>query len=358
VAPKAIYSIPFVALEEMCQPKRPVAFTDNVLDTYPVPASPSILSFVSRRASVTEPASCPICCADLGSNREEVGALTYQGRRIEPELYHLGCITMMLSHQGSIRTDCASGDDESNRQGGTLGICWGLSPVTRKPIDNFMPVPPLDDRRRWVEFVDWRRDGRLNVEELSTALAAALFADVRSIDLLIRSNFVVDNGGFISETEFEHRAFPYVKVHFERLSRSRANLEKKRRMVQAQSVRNRLGEIRTLARASKRGNQETVEAVCLQLDDTSPQVRRAALRALARIGDAMDKQTAKLVSARLEDRDLSVRRTAERVLSFLLDRRRKVQAEARRQMENSVDEARRQLARSSERRRPLCRGPC
>ena len=37
-----------------------------------------------------ETADCPICCEDLGRSPQEVGALTYQGKRIERDLYHVG----------------------------------------------------------------------------------------------------------------------------------------------------------------------------------------------------------------------------------------------------------------------------
>ena len=49
--------------------------------------------------------------------------------------------------------------------------------MTRIPIDGFMRMPALANREDWFKFVDWKGDGRLDVEELAVVLAAVLPID-------------------------------------------------------------------------------------------------------------------------------------------------------------------------------------
>merc|ERR1712176_920761 len=112
-------------------------------------------------------ASCPICFGDLHSHRHELGALVHGGRRIEHSIYHAGCIAQMLACSRSV---VKTGDGHE--------ASWGLSPVTRKPVDGFVRMPDLSDFGPWFEFVDWKGDGVVDVEELAVIIAALLPVDM------------------------------------------------------------------------------------------------------------------------------------------------------------------------------------
>jgi len=301
--------------------------TKGAFDVYP--SNGAATSSVPPAAATAEPATatCPICCGDLASNREEVGALTYHGRRIEPELYHLGCITMMLTHQGSIRAAGRGGAEaRAVPHGGALGISWGVSPVTRKPVDNFMPLPQLDDRRRWVEFIDWRCDGRLDVTELATAIGAMLPVDERAMDAFLRENFNVDEDGVMSAAELEHIVLPYLEEHCEEVCQSRARVEKRRvraradlllRCLEDHSARSRrvpaLGgdeergrgrEVVAAAEAfgevAEQGDPRAINAVTSLLEDRDADVRLAASALIPRVVARGDQQAFEVLCARLQ----------------------------------------------------------
>eukprot|EP00929_Paragymnodinium_shiwhaense_P119710 TRINITY_DN91607_c0_g1_i1.p1 TRINITY_DN91607_c0_g1~~TRINITY_DN91607_c0_g1_i1.p1 ORF type:complete len:679 (-),score=66.47 TRINITY_DN91607_c0_g1_i1:52-2088(-) len=107
--------------------------------------------------------ACPICLEDLGCYREEVGALTWEGRRLEAALYHLGCVSMMLltahkKRQAGLRAN--SGELKAK------GQQFVLSPLTRQPVDGFLPMPSPSDREKWLRFFDWKRTGMFDAVEV------------------------------------------------------------------------------------------------------------------------------------------------------------------------------------------------
>lgn len=135
--------------------------------------------------------------------REELGALTHQGNRVERTLYHSSCITLMLAHSGSLLRRPGVGKG--------FEISWGLSPVSRTPVDGFLKMPSLSDQRAWVEFIDWRRNGHVDVEDLAAVMAAMLPIDEHSSEGLVRKNFRVDQGGIISQGELALHVLPHLE---------------------------------------------------------------------------------------------------------------------------------------------------
>eukprot|EP00927_Polykrikos_kofoidii_P086651 TRINITY_DN9777_c0_g1_i1.p1 TRINITY_DN9777_c0_g1~~TRINITY_DN9777_c0_g1_i1.p1 ORF type:complete len:966 (+),score=142.08 TRINITY_DN9777_c0_g1_i1:152-3049(+) len=157
-------------------------------------------------------AVCPICFNDLYSNREELGALVNQGKRVEQSLYHGGCITMMLAYRGAkVRAS-------SNLVGGHQEISWGLSPVTRVPVDSFVRMPKFEDADRWIEFVDWNRQGTVDVEKLGAAVAALLPIDEDEAEPLVRKLFKVGSGDIISREELLETVLPHLQKEAQSLT--------------------------------------------------------------------------------------------------------------------------------------------
>lgn len=150
-------------------------------------------------------AVCPICLGDLFSNRLEVGALTFKGQRIEPDLYHMGCITMMLCHKGAIK-HCPCAED-----GSTWDISWGASPVTRKPMDGFLRVPKLAEEQEWVHFADWRGDGQIRVSELARVVTSTLPVAEPTFFDFMQQDCKADADGTISTDMLETTVLPYLR---------------------------------------------------------------------------------------------------------------------------------------------------
>jgi hypothetical protein len=146
---------------------------------------------------------CPICLDELAKNRQEVGALTFTGQRIEQELYHVGCVTMMLCHRGAINLKSINGPEPQ--------ISWGLSPVTRKTVDGFMQMPQLANRTKWIDFVDWRSTGQITVEELLALVSATLQIDQAALELLETKCQDICVNGSITVQQLENDILPCLK---------------------------------------------------------------------------------------------------------------------------------------------------
>lgn len=140
-------------------------------------------------------ASCPICFGEFigGKTVAEVGALTFQGKRVERSLYHVGCITMMLFHKGSIAASADGSWDQPQ-------ISWGLSPMTRTPVDGFSPMPSLEDADAWAKFVDWRGAGSVAAEDLSLAISAVLPFSEEGAESLVREICPDCTGGVLAKS--------------------------------------------------------------------------------------------------------------------------------------------------------------
>lgn len=151
------------------------------------------------RSSAASHATCPICLDDLVSLPQEVGALTFGGRRVEPALYHCTCVGVDSGARGRPR------------------LPGGCSPVTRRPIDGFEFMPPLQDRQRWMNFVDWNGDGSVTVSELSVAVAALLPVDENGTEQFVRDSFAVGDD-VITKGELEASVLPYLEAHLAELT--------------------------------------------------------------------------------------------------------------------------------------------
>lgn len=147
--------------------------------------------FDTIRCAAANHAACPICLDSLVSHPDEVGALTYKGKRVEAALYHRRCV------------------------GATDRSPWpklpgGLSPMTRARVDGFDSLPPISERRRWMSFVDWNNDGKISVAELSAAVAAKIPIDEEGVERLLRQKFTVKDD-IISQSEVETKVLPYLE---------------------------------------------------------------------------------------------------------------------------------------------------
>lgn len=130
----------------------------------------------------------PISLRELRLHPDEVGALVYYGKRVEPALYHRRTVA-----------------DED----GLLTVPDGLSPLSRKLVNGFKPLPSLGELREFLRFVDWHEAGTLNVSEVATALAAVLPAEADSVEHFIRDHIDVGQDGDIFRDELHDQMLPY-----------------------------------------------------------------------------------------------------------------------------------------------------
>lgn len=148
------------------------------------------------RIGAFEHAACPICFEDLASKPQEVGALLHQGCRVEATLYHSSCVG----------AECGSGDSRPQHLD-------GLSPVTRKPVDGFRPMPALSEELHWCQFVDWNNDKSIDCGELAHVVAAMLPLDQNKVEDFVRDTFDTDSDGRISDHELQLLVLPYLREH-------------------------------------------------------------------------------------------------------------------------------------------------
>merc|ERR1712107_490257 len=94
--------------------------------------------------------------------------------------------------------------------------------MTRKPVDGFMRMPSLADRRDWVRFVDWNGDGRLSTGEVGAAIAATLPIDANGAEFFVKKKFDKNRDGVISTSELESKVVPYLEQKFRSRARTSA----------------------------------------------------------------------------------------------------------------------------------------
>jgi len=95
--------------------------------------------------------------------------------------------------------------------------------MTRQIVDGFALMPPIVDQDRWVGFVDWNGDGRLDVAEVAAAVCAMLPVDENKVERLVRQSFDRDGDGFISQAELETTVLPYLRQNCSELTTSMAS---------------------------------------------------------------------------------------------------------------------------------------
>jgi len=268
-------------------------------------------------------AECPICCSELGSSPEEVGALTFQGKRVEKDLYHVGCFTLMLSHNGGFRGQRVAGHLEN------LQISWGTSPTTRQPVDGFTRMPPIHDRKGWVAFLDWKGSGKLDLEELATAAAVLLPLNPHALEVFMRENFQVDSDGNITVEELERRVLPYIEEHFDSIKEGKKEDQKTMSRLRSESL---LQQIQSLYHDSQQPGiiLSLLESLqeCIQVGDAlaigllselitmrDAKVRQMAARLLMQIAGEGDPQAFDAISPRLQHHSGHVRQTALEILA-------------------------------------------
>lgn len=121
------------------------------------------------RDGAAKKAICPICVEALCALPAEVGALTFNGNRVESALYHKSCVM---------------GEDDKLLFRSYTGTAF--SPISREQVNSFRLMPKLAHFKSWVAFVDWQQLGHLNVQVICTAVASLL-----PIDENQASNYVV-----------------------------------------------------------------------------------------------------------------------------------------------------------------------
>lgn len=119
---------------------------------------------------------------------DQVGALIFNGQRVEPALYH---------------RDSVVGED------GHLMLRDGVSPVSGEPANGFMLLPPVSNLNDFIDFLDWDGEGEITVHDVANALASVLPADVEGIEHFIRDHLDLSQDGVISSTEWLEQILPY-----------------------------------------------------------------------------------------------------------------------------------------------------
>lgn len=267
-------------------------------------------------------AECPICCCELGSSPEEVGALTFQGKRVEKDLYHVGCFTLMLSHNGAFSGQRVAGHLEN------LRISWGSSPTTRQPVDGFTRMPPIHDRKGWVAFLDWKGNGKLDLEELATAATVLLPLNPHALEVFMRENFQVDKDGNITVEELESRVLPYIGEHFDSINEGKKEDKKHMARMRSESLLRQLQSLcndnqqsaliltllENLQDCVQEGDALAISLLSELITIREAKVRQMATRLLMQIGEG-DPQAFEAISPRLQHHSGHVRQAALEILA-------------------------------------------
>lgn len=268
-------------------------------------------------------AECPICCCELGSSPEEVGALTFQGKRVEKDLYHVGCFTLMLSHNGAFSGQRVAGHLEN------LRISWGTSPTTRQSVDGFTRMPPIHDRKGWVAFLDWKGSGKLDLEELATAAAVLLPLNPHALEVFMRENFQVDKDGNITVEELENRVLPYIGEHFDSINEGKKEDKKHMARMRSESLLRQLQSLcndnqqsaliltllENLQDCVQEGDALAISLLSDLITIREAKVRQMATRLLMQIVGEGDPQAFEAISPRLQHHSGHVRQAALDILA-------------------------------------------
>mmetsp|Transcript_20797 Transcript_20797/g.48628 ORF Transcript_20797/g.48628 Transcript_20797/m.48628 type:complete len:567 (+) Transcript_20797:69-1769(+) len=112
------------------------------------------------REAAVEKVTCPICFEALSDYPDQVGALTFEGHRVEAALYHSSCV--LSSSTGKLVFQTETGH--------------AVSPLTRELVDGFHLMPSLTKAKEWAAFVNWE-NGPLDIKKVTSAVAALLPVD-------------------------------------------------------------------------------------------------------------------------------------------------------------------------------------
>lgn len=130
----------------------------------------------------------PISLEDLRVKSDQVGALVFDGRRVEQALYH--------------RSSVVDVDGE-------LLLRGGISPFSHEPVDGFLLAPPLSELRQLIRFLDWNDTGWLSVSDVAIGLAALLPVEEESAEHFVRDHLDVDQDGLIGDEALQQQIEPY-----------------------------------------------------------------------------------------------------------------------------------------------------
>jgi hypothetical protein len=127
------------------------------------------------------------------------------GRRVENNLYHRSCIDLMVDHGYGRQISGFSKPVPGHES-------WGLSPVTRAPIDGFEPVPVLSDAAGLARFTDWRQSGKIAVDDLAILFCALMPIDESLVTNFLRKTFKVQSDNSLTQEELTKRVLPYLQA--------------------------------------------------------------------------------------------------------------------------------------------------
>eukprot|EP00927_Polykrikos_kofoidii_P034789 TRINITY_DN29433_c0_g2_i1.p1 TRINITY_DN29433_c0_g2~~TRINITY_DN29433_c0_g2_i1.p1 ORF type:complete len:734 (-),score=116.68 TRINITY_DN29433_c0_g2_i1:48-2249(-) len=293
------------------------------LKRLPVPRQRSTRRTSSKQRKADKAADfalCPICCGSLGKSQEAIGALTHKRKRIEPDLYHLRCVSQMLCHSGSGQVG-SSGDQQ-------VHITWGTSPVTRLPVDGFLHMPPMQETERWVRFVDWREDGHVSVEGFAAAASALFPIGHHAIERFVRTKFQLEVGDSIESERLQAEVLPAVDAHCNQQARGQDNIFSLCSNVHTVRVKDlcrsldysrdckTVGDSRFVAFASElgeiaeKGDMDVVNAAVQLFEHPEESVRRNAVALLSRVAELADSRVFDVLSASLNHSGAEVREAA------------------------------------------------
>lgn len=161
------------------------------------------------REAAVEKVVCPICFEALSDLPNQVGALTFEGRRVETALYHRECVW-------NPKTQRLIFESETGR---------AVSPLTRKQVDNFKLMPSLTESNEWVQFLDWNGSGELDVQKVCLAVVALLpVDDAYARKLVLQVLHLEESEGVeshaVSQPEVVDNLLPQIRRQLRRLIKS------------------------------------------------------------------------------------------------------------------------------------------
>mmetsp|Transcript_51768 Transcript_51768/g.123191 ORF Transcript_51768/g.123191 Transcript_51768/m.123191 type:complete len:355 (-) Transcript_51768:64-1128(-) len=145
--------------------------------------------FQSIRSVAVSAAYCPLSLVELRQKPCEVGALVFEGRRVESVLY--------------LRESVVA-------EGGILRLPGSLSPVSGEPVDGFARMPAIVQKEDFLDFVDWSGDCHTSAAEVAASIAAILPVEEENVERFIRERFDVDREGIMVGDELVNSVLPYL----------------------------------------------------------------------------------------------------------------------------------------------------
>jgi hypothetical protein len=115
----------------------------------------------------------------------------------------------MMAHKGGMTKK----EFDASQTGLAQGTSWGLSPISRCAVDGFLKLPPLDQVKDFMKFVDWRQSGKISVNDLATVASALLPIDEAGATAFLQKQFKVGEDETVSEEELTKHVLPFLRAH-------------------------------------------------------------------------------------------------------------------------------------------------